>query len=65
MQTRTCKIIFAVVQVIGENGEAMPVTKGSVKVISFEKSAVEVLEKIDSGEYPHALYLRGVLPAGR
>lgn len=59
------KAVFAVVQVLGADGEPIKVEKGSVRVVSFERSAEKVLEKVESGEFPNALYLRGMLPAGR
>ena len=59
------KAVFAVIQVLGEDGNPVAVPKGQVRVVSFEKSAEAVLTKVESGEYAHALYLRGFIPAGR
>jgi hypothetical protein len=54
-----------VVQVLNEDGEAIAIPKGQVRVISFEKNAEAVLAKVESGEHPNALYLRGTLHAGK
>lgn len=59
------KAVFAVIQVLDESGQPMALAKSRVNVISFERSAEEVLAKIEGGEHPGALYLRGMLPAGR
>lgn len=60
------KRIFAVVQVLDENGNTVAIPRGQVNVISFERSAEEVLIKTDDKEnYPNAIYLTGMLPAGR
>lgn len=57
--------VYVVVQVLDENGHPMNIAKDRVRVLGFEKSAEAVLAKVESGEHPHALYLRGVVPAGR
>ena len=60
------KRVFALVQVLDENGQPIEIPRGRVHVISFEKSAEEVLVKMDDKEqYPNAVYLTGMLPAGR
>ena len=59
------KPVFAVVVVKDSEGNVLNLTKAQVEVISFEKSAEKVLETIDSGAHPGAIYLRGMLPAGR
>lgn len=53
------KPIYAIVQVMDEYGNTMSIPKGQVKLISFEKNAEQVLQKIEGGEHPNALYLRG------
>ncbi len=60
------KRVFALVQVLGEDGQPIEIPRGRVNVISFEKSAEEVLVKLDDKvNYPHAVYLTGVVAAGR
>jgi len=60
------KRVFALVQVLNEDGSTMEIPRGRVHVISFEKSAEEVLVKMDDKDkYPNAVYLTGMLPAGR
>lgn len=59
------KAVYAVVQVLDEAGTPMAITKDRIRIVSFEKSAEAVLTKVESGEFPHAVYLRGVVPAGR
>lgn len=59
------KNVYAIIQVLDEAGEPMSLAKARVRVISFEKSGEAVLTKIESGDYPNALYLRGQVPAGR
>lgn len=59
------KTVYAVVQVLNEHGEPVAIPKGQVRVISFEKNAESVLAKVESGDYPNALYLRGQIPPGR
>lgn len=59
------KPVYAVVQVLDESGEPMPISKERIRIVSFEKSAEAVLTKVESGEHKHAVYLRGVVPAGR
>jgi len=51
--------------VLDRDGHPMQLDKASVRVISFERSAEEVLAKIEGGEHVNALYLRGIMPAGR
>lgn len=58
--------VFAVIQILDEAGNPQPVRKGSVRVVSFERNGIAVLNKVDDQEnYQHATYLRGLLPPGR
>lgn len=59
------KPVYAVIQVLDADGVPVKIEKGNVRVVSFEKSAEAVLAKVESGEFPNALYLRGIVPAGR
>lgn len=59
------KAAYFIVQVLDETGEPMPFAKSRIKIVSVERSADQVLAKVESGEHPHAVYLRGMLPAGR
>lgn len=59
------KKVFAIVQVIDENGQPVIGVKGTVKLVSFERSAEKVLDVIDGNSVPGALYLSGFMPTGR
>jgi hypothetical protein len=59
------RAVYAVIQVLDADGNPQKLDKASVRVLSFERSAEAVLAKIESGEHPNALYLRGIVPAGR
>lgn len=59
------KRIYAVVQMFDDEGQPVLNAKGKVKIVSFERSAEKVLEVIDGGKVPGALYLSGDLPPGR
>lgn len=59
------KPVYAVVQVLDESGQPMAISKDRIRIVSFEKSAEAVLNKVESGEFLHAVYLRGLVPAGR
>lgn len=59
------KPVYAVIRILDADGHVMNIAKAQVEVISFERSAEAVLSKVESGDFPGALYLRGILPAGR
>jgi hypothetical protein len=59
------RAVYAVIRILDENGDAVMFPKSLVEVISFEKSAEAVLAKVEGGDFPGALYLRGLVPAGR
>ena len=59
------KPVFAIIRVKDADGNVLDIPKGQVELVSFERSAEEVLSKIEGGQHPGALYLRGMLPAGR
>lgn len=57
--------VYTILQVLDEAGEPTKFDKSRVRIVSFEKSGEDVLEKVESGNHPHAFYLRGEIPAGR
>lgn len=59
------KAVYAVIRILDAEGNVVSVPKGQVEVISFERSAEAVLTKVESGDHPGAIYLRGILPVGR
>jgi hypothetical protein len=59
------KPAFFIVQVLDENGQPQPFDKKRVKIVSVERSAEQVMELVESGEHPHAFYLRGIVPVAR
>ena len=61
----TAKAAYFILQILDENGEPMQFPKARLRVVSVERSADQVLAKTESGDWPFALFLRGMLPAGR
>jgi len=59
------KPAFFIIQVLDEQGVPMPFDKKRIKILSVERSAEKVFEMIDGGQHDNALYLRGIVPAGR
>jgi hypothetical protein len=59
------KAAYFILQVLDEHGQPMEFPKSRLKIVSVERSADKVLEVVESGSHPHAVYLRGMLPAGR
>ena len=59
------RTVYAVIRILNEDGTPMVFPKGRVEVISFERGAEAVLAKIDGGNHPGAMYLSGVMQAGR
>lgn len=59
------KPAYFILQVMDESGEPMRFEKSRVKVVAIERSGEAVLDKIESGDFPNAFYVRGLLPAGR
>lgn len=57
--------IYAIVQVLDDAGEPMALPKARIRIVSFEKNGEDVLNKIESGDHPHSLYLKGSVTAGR
>ncbi len=56
---------FFIIQVLGDDGQPIPFDKKRIKILSVERSAEKVFEMIDGGQHDNALYLRGIVPAGR
>src|SRR3954471_398085 len=59
------KPTFFVVQVLDEQGEPIQFDKRRVRIVSVERSAEQVMELVESGDHPHAFYLRGIVPVAR
>jgi hypothetical protein len=59
------KPAFFVIQVMDENGQPQQFDKKRIRIISVERSAEQVMELTESGEHPHAFYLRGIVPVQR
>jgi len=48
--------IYAVMQIMDENKSPMPIHKNDVSIIGGYKNAEHVLDIMESGEYPNAIY---------
>jgi hypothetical protein len=59
------KPAFFIIQIMDENGQPMQFDKKRVKLLKVERSADQVLDMVESGEHPHAFYLRGIVPVAR
>jgi len=59
------KPAFFIVQILDEHGEPMSFDKKRVKLVAVERSAEKVMDAMETGTYPNAFYLRGIVPAGR
>ena len=59
------KPAFFIIQVLDEQGQPMAFDKKRVKIVSVERSAETVMELVESGNHPHAFYLRGIVPVAR
>jgi hypothetical protein len=59
------KSAFFVIQIVDENGQPMTFDKKRVKIVSVERSAEQVMDLVESGNHPHAFYLRGIVPVAR
>lgn len=59
------KPAFFVIQVLDENGQPTAFDKRHIKIVKVERNAEAVMEMMDNAEYPHAFYLRGIVPVTR
>jgi hypothetical protein len=59
------KPAYFIVQILDENMQPMPFSKERIKILGVERNAEKVLEITEGGVYPHAVYLRGVVPSNR
>jgi hypothetical protein len=59
------KPAFVVVQVLGEDGEPMSFDKKRLRIVAVERSAEKVMEMMEDGQVPNALYLRVIVPVAR
>ena len=55
---RKQKPIYAVLQILDKDGNAVAFPKEQIKVLGGFRSADGVLDMIESGNYPHATYKR-------
>mgnify|MGYP003144647305 FL=1 len=55
-KTRTVKPIYIVMQVTDEGGNPMSVTKEQINILGGFKDAEKVLDAIESGDHPGAVY---------
>jgi len=59
------KPAFFVIQVLDENGQPVAFDKRHIKIVKVERNAEAVMEMMDNAEFPHAFYLRGIVPVTR
>lgn len=55
---RTQKPIYAVLQILDKNGDPVALPKEQIKVIGGFRNADGVLDMIEGGKFPHAVYKR-------
>ena len=56
---------YFLVQVTNEQGEPVAFDKKRIKLILVERDLEVVAEMMESERYPHAFYLRGIVPVRR
>ena len=61
----TSKPAYFIVQILDESGQPTPFPKERIKILGVERNAEKVLEITEGGVYPHAVFLRGVVPSAR
>tara|TARA_R100000458_G_C8240885_1_gene219992 strand:+ start:813 stop:1025 length:213 start_codon:yes stop_codon:yes gene_type:complete len=54
--TRTPRPVYAVMQIMDGEGKPVAIRKEQVNIISAHKDAEVVLDIMDSGQYPSAIY---------
>lgn len=59
------KPAFIVVQVLGDDGEPEHFDKKRLRIVTVERSAEKVMEMMEDGTHPNALYLRVIVPVTR
>jgi hypothetical protein len=59
------KPAFFVLQMLDDNGEPTAFDKSRLKLVLVERSAEKIMEIMDNSTYPHAFYLRGIVPVQR
>lgn len=59
------KSAYFIVQILDEQGNPMLFDKNRIRILGVERNADKVLEIVDGGTHPHAVYLRGVVPSNR
>jgi len=59
------KPAFFVIQVLDTDGKPVAFDKRQIKLVRVERNAEAVMEMMDNADYPHAFYLRGIVPVTR
>lgn len=59
------KPAFIVVQVLDEDGQPQQFDKKRLRIAAVERSAEKVMEMMEDGQVPNALYLRVIVPVAR
>ena len=59
------KPAFFVLQMLDANDEPVAFDKSRLKLVLVERSAEKVMELMEYSTYPHAFYLRGIVPVQR
>ena len=59
------KPAFFVIQVLDDNGEPTHFDKSRIRLVKVERNAEAIMELMDNEDYPHAFYLRGIVPVSR
>jgi hypothetical protein len=59
------KPAFFVIQVLDESGEPVHFDKSRIRLVKVERNAEAIMELMDNEDYPHAFYLRGIVPVAR
>lgn len=57
------KPAFFIVQVLDEAGNPVQFDKSRLRILGIERSADRLLEIVEGGQNPHALYFRVLLPS--
>lgn len=55
---------FVILQLLGGDGKPVAIDKKNLKVVAVERSAEKVMEAMEDGRHPNAVYLRVAIPSG-
>jgi hypothetical protein len=59
------KPAFFIIQILDESGTVQSFDKKRIKLLAIERDANKVVDYIDNETYPHAIYIRGIVPVAR